>query len=342
MHSIRKTAISPKLTYSWKSRLLFASVASPSKAVSQNLFVTKTPLEVATRLVSTQFLVTRWAIEMQELKEREDASTANTRATTYKPSDAFESLRKCLEGWDQKWTDRERAVMNAPLGKWQVENDLYLLDMRWECLGMLLWTAKILKSVPSTDSLFDRQQIYSASAIIPAIPSTVTTFLDYFGKGAGMNPEHSISQPADFLHKVNTAEAWLWRARAQKVKDLKTHFTTPLSDETEDELRKDQFKQIPRALKNVMDHIEDAIELGATRAKEEGYILETTGNDFAAFGKKYGDCDDHQIRDLHRTAEARVNCLGWLAGKNVWDYEEGGVNFINPTGSLWAPEESEA
>lgn len=59
------------------------------------------------------------------------------------------------------------------------------------------------------------------------------------------------------MEQIQIGEAWLWRARAQRVLNLKED----LALQTE-EVRTEQLKKIPKALKTVMDQIEDAIAMG--------------------------------------------------------------------------------
>lgn len=108
-----------------------------------------------------------------------------------------------------------------------------------------------------------------------------------------------------------------------------------------EEVRTQQLKKIPKALQNVMNQIEDAIAIGSERAKEEGLITQIVNNDFGVYDGKmaYKDVQDHQMRDLARVCEARMACLGWLVGRSDFEYKEGEVPFINPMGSIWAPEE---
>jgi len=173
---------------------------------------------------------------------------------------------------------------------------------------------------------------------VPAVPSSVELFLDYFTHGQGFaTPDHFISDD-ELLKEIQIGEAWLWRARAQRVLNLKQDLALLPEEE-----RKTQLKKIPNALRNVMEQIEDAIALGSERAKEEGLITQVADGDFGILndGKtRYADAGDHQLREMGRVAEARIACLGWLSGKNdPFDYVEGQVQFINPMGSIWAPAE---
>jgi hypothetical protein len=178
--------------------------------------------------------------------------------------------------------------------------------------------------------LFSRQNIYTAPALLPAMPQTLITFLEYFESGHGTKSDHIIT-PQNMWKNVSVGESWLWRARAQKVLDLNLYFKEM------DDTKQKQYAKIPKSLKDVMKHIVEAIDLGSSRALEEGFINATLDGDFSVDGIKYADLPDHRIRDLHRIAEARVNSLKWMCGGD-WEYTEGEVGFINPVGSIWAPE----
>lgn len=86
-----------------------------------------------------------------------------------------------------------------------------------------------------------------------------------------------------------------------------------------------------------MDRIDTSIHLAADRAREEGFISNTTDGDFMAKdGKAYRDMDDHAIRDTFNGIEARLAALSWLVKGTEWDYERGNVAFQTPMGSLWS------
>ena len=134
----------------------FASIGTlspnPSQPLAhQHLSLQKTPSELASRLVSTHLLLTRWALELQEKepkKEGEEAKVVGEK--TYKTSDAQESLKKCIEhvGGRVAFTPIEsQKILKTGLGEWGSE-DLFSLEMRWESMGMLLWSLRILKDVP--------------------------------------------------------------------------------------------------------------------------------------------------------------------------------------------------
>ena len=113
---------------------------------------------------------------------------------------------------------------------------------------------------------------------------------------------------------------------------------TSLREDTPE--NKSQYAKLPKSLRDVMDKIDDAIELGTERALAEGYISGKVNNDFQVFGDTaYRDLNHHEWTDLARISESRLASLGWMTGFNGWDYVEGDIKFINPLGSLWSPEE---
>jgi hypothetical protein len=193
-----------------------------------------------------------------------------------------------------------------------------------------------------------------STSIVPAHPSTITGFLEYFKDGHGSKADHFIDSEA-LKKEINICEAWFWRAKAQKVLDLKSSLAQDVLD---NELAR---KKIPRDLQKVLDGIEEAIGMGAERALAEGFINQVVDNDFAIVAglttssppqetppsstdqiqyKKYALASDHQIRDMGRVAEARLAALGWFAGiRPEWEWTEGQLHFINPLGSLWSPAE---
>lgn len=203
----------------------------------------------------------------------------------------------------------------------------------------------------SYDQTFSKQDIYSAPALLPAMPKTIDTFLEYFTTGHGTKSDHIVGSH-ELWKQVSVAECWLWRARAQKVLDLHSYFQkTDDAGEEAANLKQKQYKAIPKSLKDVMQHIPQAIELGCQRAVDEGFldpITQVVNGDFGVGGLSYGSLEDHKVRDLARVAEARVAALAWMtssttstttAALDSWDYKDGEVGFINPVGSIWAPGE---
>ena len=107
------------------------------------------------------------------------------------------------------------------------------------------------------------------------MPKTIDTFLEYFTTGHGIKPDHIVGSH-ELWKQVSIAECWLWRARAQKVLDLHNYFQKPKDnvgvEEEDADLKQKQYKAIPKSLKDVMQHIPQAIELGCQRAVDEGFL----------------------------------------------------------------------
>ena len=242
---------------------------------------------------------------------------------------AHQVLLKAIEQTPVRdWmTQRELELLDKGFKTWDYASDVYETQNRWESLGLLLWSLRIFKDIPQYGDYFSKKELFRVTAIIPTFPQTITGFVEYFSTGHGSKPDHFVDE-IEFSKAISEAEAWHWRARAQLVLDFKKS--------TEKSKSKDL--KIPRDLRNVMMHIEKAIELGSERALGEKLIKETIEGDFKIKGIPYKNLDDHGLRDIANLTEARLAALGWISGTHDWEYNRGDLQFINPLGSLWNPE----
>ncbi|KAL2919690.1 hypothetical protein HK105_200604 [Polyrhizophydium stewartii] len=282
----------------------------------------RTPREIALRACSTQLLLTRWALEASALSAKEPAAAG------------FGALTEALAKTSitEHMTARERSLHKLDFGKWDVAEDIVGVQSRWESFGMLAWALRIVRDVPEYPNTFPHEQLYQATAVIPAFPNTIDMFVEYFTSGEGSKDGHLVTS-AEFEDAVNRAEAWYWRSRAQMVLELKQGLQGD-SPEIREARRK-----VPSGLRGVMDNIEKAISQASQRALADGLISESVDDDFAvAKGVAYRSLDDHGLRDMERMTESRLAALGWLAGTEQWEFERGEVKFINPLGSLWSAE----
>ncbi|KAJ2997199.1 hypothetical protein HDV02_005797 [Globomyces sp. JEL0801] len=284
---------------------------------------------VALRAACTQLLLTRWALESSH-KSLPKTETPDSRGI-----EAFNTLKKTIDATQihKFMTAREKSLFEKEYGTWDVVEDLIPVESRWESFGMLLWALRIFRDLPDFYSRFPNEDMYKATAIIPAFPHTIDSFIEYFSSGEGVKPDHFVSQK-EFGEAINVAEAWYWRSRSQIVMDLKTSLAdgSPESEQAK--------KKLPPGLKNVMENIEQAISLATDRALADKLITKASKNDFAVFdGIPYSEMDDHSMRDVAVIAENRLAALGWLTGSHEWEYVRGELTFINPMGSLFSPEE---
>ena len=283
---------------------------------TEPLLIKKSPKEVAQRVCCTHLLLTRSVLESMDTPENEMANRV-----------LLDSIEKSdVKGW---MTSRETELLGKKFKTWDYATDIYETHNRWESLGILLWALRILREIPEYGTYFPKQDMFKATAIIPAFPDTITTFVEYFDKGEGSKPDHFCSE-LDFKNSISIAEAWHWRAKAQLVLDFKKSL--------EVEGNTDKISDAPKELKNVMKHIEQAIQLGTERAIADRLILESKDNDFKVGEKAYKSLDDHGLRDVGNISESRLAALGWIAGTHEWEYDRGDLHFINPLGSLWNPE----
>ena len=77
--------------------------------------------------------------------------------------------------------------------------------------AMLLWSVRRLDPVPAWDSHVDATTVFRATGIVPAHPPSVTAFLQ---RSDDLMPMAAVRLERD------RAEAWHWRARAQRLLHL--------------------------------------------------------------------------------------------------------------------------
>ncbi|TPX53779.1 hypothetical protein PhCBS80983_g06159 [Powellomyces hirtus] len=294
---------------------------------SEHPLLKRTPGDIARRVACTQMVLTRWGIEAA-LTSSQGKGPVDPRI-----EQSYGALAKAIEEskLSRSFTSVEQELIDKPLGQWSPVDDLASQSMRWESFGTLLWAIKILNSLPKFHVRFSQELLFQSTAIVPAFPTTITSFLQYFDSGEGSKPSHIVT-PDELRSAVNTAEAWYWRARAQIVLDLKES----LEGDSED--IKAARKKIPSGLKTIMANLDQALSQASIRASADGYIDEIVGEDFGVDGVAYRKLDDHGIRDMSDISEYRLAALSWLCGRD-WEFKRGEVPFIHPLGSLWAPEE---
>ena len=275
--------------------------------------IKRSPKEVAERVCCTHLLLTRCVLESMDTPENQIANTV-----------LLDSIEKSsVKNW---MTSRELELLNKEFKTWDYAADIYETQNRWESLGILLWALRIFREIPDYGEYFPKQDMFKATAIIPAFPDTITTFVEYFHKGEGSKPDHFVGEQ-EFQQSISIAEAWHWRAKAQLVLDFKSSL-----EKDKDAAAK---ADVPKELNNVMRHIEQAIELGTERAIGEKLIEGSIDKDFKIRDSAYKKLDDHGLRDVGNISESRLAALGWIAGTHEWEYDRGDLKFINPLGSLW-------
>jgi hypothetical protein len=270
-------------------------------------FCIHTPLQVAERAIATQLLLTRSIVEQSSNQI------------------AFDTLKSSTK--DLKlFTPKENSLLQKSFKSWTTD-EIINTQKHWESFGVLLWTLRIFQEIPREPDYFPKEKMYQSTGIIPAMPITINTFLDYFhDKEKGFTSDHFITTGM-LKDEVNVCEAWYWRTRAQIILDFK---------KAHEEGRIPNDK-IQGELKKTMNNITDAVKFGTETAHEKKYLEEIVDEDFGVGGVAFKNLDDHKMRELSFRYEKRMATLGWLCGTHEWDYE-GDLQFINPMGSLFNPE----
>ncbi|KAI8816240.1 uncharacterized protein EV422DRAFT_623603 [Fimicolochytrium jonesii] len=313
----------------------------------------RSPGEIARRVACTQMMLTRWGIEAAHASNGKDEGTicfticfgsTDDRlilfTTAGRIETSYQALARAIDEskLDRSFTPQESKLMEKTLGTWSPQEDIVGTLGRWESFGILLWMLRIVDGVPRYHMPFPREVLYEATAIVPAFPTTVATFLEYFTNGEGAKESHRVTED-ELRTAINKAEAWYWRARAQVVLDLRE------SLKGDSEEQKAARKKIPSALHTVMSNLDSALTQASIRATTDHLIDETISvtqpgspemTDFGVDGTPYRALDDHALREANDIAEYRLAALGWLTGRE-WDFQRGEVPFIHPLGSLWTP-----
>jgi hypothetical protein len=237
----------------------------------QSNFCIKTPIQVAERVVATHLLLTRSVVEQSD-----NQMAFNTLLNTVnKP--AIKTIQ----------TNYESNLFKKDFKTWNNE-ELFEVSNRWESLGVLLWSLQVFKELPKEPDYFPKDKMYQAPGIIPAMPDTITTFLDYFSsKELGFNNEHFITTK-ELQDEINICEAWFWRTKAQIILDFRNGVEQGLIPK----------ENVKGELRKTMENIQDAIKYGSEKALEKGFIKELVKDDFGVGGVPFAELDDHLMRDL--------------------------------------------
>lgn len=284
------------------------NTVNATKYIFLNLM--KKAFQVAQRVVSTQLLMSRLVLELNMPKGK----TKNINDRIF---NANNSLQTCFQSYSKLFTEKEQYLMSKELGTWTNIEIYNTESTRLESLGILLFVMQLLKHVPSFDSRFDSKLMYSCTNIIPAIPDTISMFLEYYNNS---EIDHFVSL-VELERIIAISEAYFWRSRAQVIIDLKS-----------------SSQDIPSSLKNILLNIDNAVKVASERALTDKLIDEIDCNDFKVLNRPYAKLTDHQVRDLANIASARLAALSWIYGISEWDYNVDELKFITQMGSLWSPQ----
>ncbi|TPX34671.1 hypothetical protein SmJEL517_g02701 [Synchytrium microbalum] len=293
----------------------FASTDNATTSnVSRNL-LQRSPSAISKRIVATQFLLSRWGIESVH------RVNADPRVV-----ESHNIVKASIEvsGISSYFTDAEKPFIDAKLGAWN-DDDIHQVGKRWESLGMLLWTSLIIPELPTPYTQFTHESLFKASSLIPALPSTVTDFVEYFTNGAGAGSDH-FRADQDLKEAIDVAEAWYWRSQMEQISDLKRAIEA-------DETNQMQIT-IPAALRKLVADSDVAIRQASISAYNKLLIKDLIDHDFGVDGQPYASLEPDRKHQLADIAEARLTTLTWLADNTrEWDYKE--VKYFNPLNSIF-------
>jgi hypothetical protein len=125
---------------------------APTPTLSEKpLQLARNSLETSQRLVSTQLLLTRWALEVGDKQSLND--NRSVQAFTALSSAVKEPFVSSL------FSLHESNLVHKELGCWD-QSDLYQTEIKWESCGMLCWALRIFDTVPGYDDVFSREKMY--------------------------------------------------------------------------------------------------------------------------------------------------------------------------------------
>ncbi|ORX91028.1 hypothetical protein K493DRAFT_229051 [Basidiobolus meristosporus CBS 931.73] len=305
-----------------KNSVLKRGFAAPSEGGLQ----TRSVQEVATRVACTQLFLSRWGVE----------SAYADNASDERHKTAFEAITRATEetGVYVDFTEKERKLLEAPLGSWDADV-LSTYNGKWETFGILLWSLHLYPEIPSYNHYFPRSKLFQSTGIMPAHSQSISEFLRY------MTMEGKPRSPPAVHREINIAEAWYWRSRAQALLSIRPIiFPDSCCNSTPP-------PKIPKQLKDMIEHIPEAIAQASARAHESQLVARVKNDDFGVdLGGieeegtgvvAYKDLPPEQHEQMKMLAEYRMLAFGWLTGRADWEADTSELGYINPISAIWAP-----
>ncbi|KAJ1922478.1 hypothetical protein IWQ60_006505 [Tieghemiomyces parasiticus] len=164
--------------------------------------IARSASEVATRAVCLQLVMARWGMEMALKMGHGDEETKTK---------ALENIAKTSEEpiIAQNLSAKEHELMAKEDGQW--DRDDLQCHGHWESLGVLLWMLTNKVDLPPYYEMFSRPLLFNTTGVLPAVPKTIHDFVG--------NAQHSHARrtPAEVQRAIDVAEAWYWRAHAQRL-----------------------------------------------------------------------------------------------------------------------------
>lgn len=278
---------------------------------------------------------------------------------------SVDAIRDCANSDDAQLilSDTERDWLDEPIGAWtSVDDDREVLgdmdtstadspsilartECYWETLGTLLWALHVFPAMPYVSEPFSRQRVYTVTAITPARPTSIATWIRGFETAARPEEEgfvtarpqgeaslHSADhddfrqrgtrRPAEIAEELRIHAAWRWRS---VMHDLHQAGTSP-------DVQATLAKKHPH-LRAMFRNLERGIQGAAALAVNHGLVELSVDDDFGvrspaqstgisktnAKAKKvaptfqaYRDITTEQHGMISTVTEGRVVALSWL------------------------------
>ncbi|TPX37760.1 hypothetical protein SeMB42_g06897 [Synchytrium endobioticum] len=296
------------------------SSPSPSPPSSPNTphLLLRRPVHVAERIIALQFLLTRWGIESAFKRQPDDRIRRS-----------YSVVQATMEetGVPAFLTSRETPLLvEKDLGSWNAD-ELYNVGKQWESLGIILYTSRLIPSLPSPypTTPFNHQTLFQSSSIVPAVPSTVLDFMAYFTTGAASQRSH-FRHDEELKNAVDVTEAWVWRSQIENVLELKRKCDGDASGT--------YIRTLPASLRRIMSESHVALRHAAAAAHCKRLVPKVVDHDFGVDGTAYACLDAAAKMLLADIAAARLAALVWLMDvRRDWDCDK--VKYFNPLNSIF-------
>jgi hypothetical protein len=217
--------------------------------------------------------------------------------------------------------------------------ELNTYQSNWESLGILQWTLNLQHTIPAYNLQFSRPQLFRSTAIQPANPSTIDSFLA---------TSFNLRDLNEFHNNFKICETWHWRSKAQNLLNLKSPPEEIIGEEVIDDNQL-EFDNLPLTLRKMINNLPDHIKLTSEKAYSEGLIPYAVESDFgvdlggiAEEGNgvvAYKHLDLHHQYNIMEICKSRLFGFCWTVGAMEWDDDPADIQTGSPIAKIWDAEQ---
>jgi hypothetical protein len=173
---------------------------------------------------------------------------------------------------DSHFTPAEEILHSKPLGTWS-SKALMQISWRAETLGMLLWSLRLIHTIPNFDTPFETEEV-----IAPLDLFNPTIDLVWC---AELRPNYELCRMRD------AAELWNWRSHASELQRLGI-----------------------RPSKGV--DYREVIRVTGEQALADGILTGLCEGDFSVFGKPYTQMTNDEYELVQTISRERYSVITWV------------------------------